>query len=324
MRVEQNDDLNSDSADSACQDTTDDSNLSDGFVCDDVSQEGETNCSTNDTDHKADEGWLRRKVCSFAQGVGASFPLSTSTRREFSVRVSLHLAVQLVVGSFCCMAAAIQVTERGCLLLRIVLALVSVGGFIRLFGPRRTPLLYRRTKIPMLCIANYVKLAIFAVAATLAATAATLAASVAMMVTGATFYWRAACSRERRRWYANVAGFVQDLLELGALLLQMILMTQVCHICFECNSIRFRHSIFLFPRSAALCQRYAMRFFPLRKSQKAHKSLSDKIRITLLCPASLLLVQITPLPTPPVASTSLSAPLHTPAPRRSGSSGISA
>ena len=34
-------------------------------------------------------------------------------------------------------------------------------------------------------------------------------------------------TRTERRWYANLGSFVLDLLELGALLLQMVLMTQV-------------------------------------------------------------------------------------------------
>ena len=177
------------------------------------------------------KGWLAKRLDRLAKGIGATFPASVTSRRNFPVPVSFRLAVQLVVGSFCCMAAAMQATEPVWLLLRVLLALVSIGGFTRLFGRCRAPLFYSQTQIPVLCIANYLKIALVAMAASVAATAATLAATIAMMVTAATVYWRAAwdygVGREQRRWYANLGSFVLDLLELGALLLQMVLMTQV-------------------------------------------------------------------------------------------------
>jgi hypothetical protein len=202
------------------------------------------NCSQQLSDQvqqgQSNTSWLSKHILSLANGVGATFPISVSNRRQFPVPVSFRLAVQLVVGSFCCMAAAMQATEPIWLLLRLLLGLVSIGGFIRLFGRRRTPPFYRRPQIPMMFIANYtnyVKIAIVAVAATVAATAAAVAATTAMMVTAAAVYWRAAwdygVGRERRRWYANLGAFVLELSELGALLLQMILMTQVQ---IPCNS----------------------------------------------------------------------------------------
>jgi hypothetical protein len=192
------------------------------------------NCSrhlNSDVVEISERGWFARRFDMFAKGVGATLPASVAVRRNFPVPVSFRLAVQLVVGSFCCMAAAMQATEPVWLLLRASLALVSIGGFTRLFGRCRAPPLYRQTQIPMLCIANYLKIALVAITASVAATAATFAATIAMMMTAATVYWRAAwdygVGRERRRWYANLGGFVLDLLELGALLLQMVLMTQV-------------------------------------------------------------------------------------------------
>jgi len=189
--------------------------------------------SDEDQQGQSKTGWFSKHILSLAKGVGATFPISVSNRRQFPVPVSFRLAVQLVVGSFCCMAAAMQATEPIWLLLRLLLGLVSIGGFTRLFGRRRTPPLYRRPQIPMTYIANYtnyVKIALVAVAATLAATAAAVAATTAMIVTAAAVYWRAAwdygVGRERRRWYANLGAFALELAELGALLLQMILMTQ--------------------------------------------------------------------------------------------------
>ena len=208
----------------------------DDEIVSDTEPPNPVNCSqqlgADEVVQNKEQTWLAT-FSSLVNGVvsGARLPASVSNRRQFPVPVSFRLAVQLVVGSFCCMALAMQATEPVWLLMRILLALVSIAGFTRLFGRCRTPLFYRQTQIPVLCIANYIKIALVAVAASVAATAATLAATTAMIVTAATVYWRAAwdygVGRERRRWYANLGSFVLDLLELGALLLQMILMTQV-------------------------------------------------------------------------------------------------
>ena len=194
---------------------------------------GNVNCSqqmdAEGATQKCEQSWFARQFDLF--GFVGNSPATGLNRRRFPVQVSFRLAVQLVVGSFCCMALAMQGTEPVWLLMRILLAVVSIAGFSRLFESCRAPPLYRRTQIPMLCIANYFKIVLVAGAATVAATAATIAATTAMMVTAAAVYWRAAwdygVGRERRRWYANLGSFVLELMELGALLLQMILMTQV-------------------------------------------------------------------------------------------------
>lgn len=112
------------------------------------------------------------------------------------------------------------------LLARVALAMVAIGGFLRLYWHFRKPQVQLRWPPIRLLLA------------TAAATAATLAASVvvaavAMVATAAHVCWRAAIDygvgREPRRWYSTLGGLILDGLELGALLLQMMFMTQwVC------------------------------------------------------------------------------------------------
>mmetsp|Transcript_42849 Transcript_42849/g.67168 ORF Transcript_42849/g.67168 Transcript_42849/m.67168 type:complete len:259 (+) Transcript_42849:949-1725(+) len=127
----------------------------------------------------------------------------------------------LLVGSFCCAAAATKMRLDpgwGPELLRAGLALFGLCGFITFFGRH----VAQRTWKLRWIVAT-------AAATALSTAAATWAAAIAV-VTAATMYLRTAVRRglegEHRRWIYTLMGVGTDLLELGALLLQMILMTQ--------------------------------------------------------------------------------------------------
>jgi len=136
------------------------------------------------------------------------------------------LVVQLLFLSFCCLAAAIKMQLDPVFVGRQVfpvgLAVLGVWGFARyarqLSGTRQ---------------GRQLRIIIATIAATAISTAAATAATIIAVATAATMYIRAALNysvrrlsegrRQRRRW--EVLGLGVEVLELGALLLQMILMT---------------------------------------------------------------------------------------------------
>eukprot|EP00284_Hemiselmis_tepida_P017336 CAMPEP_0174916586 /NCGR_PEP_ID=MMETSP1355-20121228/1897_1 /TAXON_ID=464990 /ORGANISM="Hemiselmis tepida, Strain CCMP443" /LENGTH=239 /DNA_ID=CAMNT_0016161597 /DNA_START=21 /DNA_END=740 /DNA_ORIENTATION=+ len=176
--------------------------------------DGAAGCS--DTTAASRHGWAS---CEEADGsdCGRRSPSPGGVPRDkFPLPVSFSLFVQLVVGSFCCGAAACMAPVW--LLLRVALAFVALGGFSRLYLRFRKPSLQLR--VPPLKIVMY----------TAAAIAANLLVGCAAIVaTAAHMAWKAieyGIGREPRRWYATLGGLALDGLELGALALQMILMTQ--------------------------------------------------------------------------------------------------
>eukprot|EP00291_Cryptomonas_curvata_P022492 CAMPEP_0172159268 /NCGR_PEP_ID=MMETSP1050-20130122/4865_1 /TAXON_ID=233186 /ORGANISM="Cryptomonas curvata, Strain CCAP979/52" /LENGTH=265 /DNA_ID=CAMNT_0012828815 /DNA_START=137 /DNA_END=933 /DNA_ORIENTATION=- len=179
------------------------------------------NCSQQLSDEvqqgQSKTGWFSKHILSLAKGVGGYIS---------------HICIKQTAISGACIISIGGAVGCGVVLLH---GSSDAGDRTNLAAPSAAarPGVHRRPQIPMTYIANYtnyVKIALVAVAATLAATAAAVAATTAMMVTAAAVYWRAAwdygVGRERRRWYANLGAFALELAELGALLLQMILMTQ--------------------------------------------------------------------------------------------------
>mmetsp|Transcript_1026 Transcript_1026/g.2248 ORF Transcript_1026/g.2248 Transcript_1026/m.2248 type:complete len:241 (+) Transcript_1026:36-758(+) len=137
-------------------------------------------------------------------------------RDQFPLPLSFSLFVQLVAGSFCCGAAACMAPVW--LLPRVALAFVALGGFSRLYLRFQKP--SGQLRVPPIKILVYTAAAI---AVNL------LVGCAAMAATAAHVAWKTieyGVGREPRRWYATLGGLALDGLELGALALQMILMTQ--------------------------------------------------------------------------------------------------
>lgn len=125
----------------------------------------------------------------------------------------------LAVGSFCCAAAATKMRASPVWLpqlLRVLLALVALCGFARLFSKHLWQMMPQRA----------LRIVVAYIAATALSSAAVTVAAVIAVATAARMYVRAAVDygtrNEPRRW----VSVALDLLERGALLLQMILMTQ--------------------------------------------------------------------------------------------------
>lgn len=126
----------------------------------------------------------------------------------------------LAVGSFCCAAAATKMrASHECLpqMLRAALALIAICGFARLFS----------TFVPLQQILQRpLRIVLAYVAATAISSAALTVAAVIAVATAARMYFRAAVDYGTRNEPQRWVGLAVDLLERGALLLQMILMTQ--------------------------------------------------------------------------------------------------
>ncbi len=125
----------------------------------------------------------------------------------------------LAVGSFCCAAAATKMRASPVWLpqlLRVALAVIALCGFVRLFSKHIGQIMQQR---PLRIVIAYV-------AATAISSAAVTVAAVIAVATAARMYFRAAVDygtrNEPQRWFTLGV----ELLERGALLLQMILMTQ--------------------------------------------------------------------------------------------------
>lgn len=125
----------------------------------------------------------------------------------------------LAVGSFCCAAAATKMRASPVWLpqlLRVALAVIALCGFVRLFSKHIGQIMPQR---PLRIVIAYV-------AATAISSAAVTVAAVIAVATAARMYFRAAVDygtrNEPQRWF----GLAVELLERGALLLQMLLMTQ--------------------------------------------------------------------------------------------------
>eukprot|EP00277_Geminigera_cryophila_P015139 CAMPEP_0179446240 /NCGR_PEP_ID=MMETSP0799-20121207/29642_1 /TAXON_ID=46947 /ORGANISM="Geminigera cryophila, Strain CCMP2564" /LENGTH=315 /DNA_ID=CAMNT_0021234997 /DNA_START=233 /DNA_END=1180 /DNA_ORIENTATION=- len=120
----------------------------------------------------------------------------------------------LAVGSFCCAAAATKM--RASPVVCVALAVIALCGFARLFSKHVGQIVPQR---PLRIVLAY------GAAAAISSAAVTVAAVIAV-ATAARMYFRAAVDygtrNEQRRW----VGVALDFLERGALLLQMILMTQ--------------------------------------------------------------------------------------------------
>ncbi|EKX31514.1 hypothetical protein GUITHDRAFT_166868 [Guillardia theta CCMP2712] len=144
------------------------------------------------------------------------------TRRQGRTAAGAGL-VGLAVGSFCCAAAATKMRVEPVwlpILFRVFLAMLAVGGFVRLFARRYvSPTRWHRMRI---FLAYFVALTMSSVAATIA--------TVIAVITAIRMYLKAAVDygvgSEQRRWFSTIIGLSVDVLELGALMLQMILMTQ--------------------------------------------------------------------------------------------------
>jgi hypothetical protein len=134
----------------------------------------------------------------------------------------------LAVGSFCCAAAATKMRASPVWLpqlLRVALAVIALCGFVRLFSKHIGQIMPQR---PLRIVIAYV-------AATAISSAAVTVAAVIAVATAARMYFRAAVDygtrNEPQRWFTLGV----ELLERGALLLQMLLMTQWVFGEFRCG-----------------------------------------------------------------------------------------
>jgi len=132
----------------------------------------------------------------------------------------------LAVGSFCCAAAATKMRashEWPPQLLRLALAIVALCGFstffARLFSKHAHELWAGLPQHPFRIVLAYI-------AATAISSAAVTVAAVIAVATAARVYFRAAVDYGTRNEPQRWMGLAVDLLERGALLLQMLLMTQ--------------------------------------------------------------------------------------------------